>query len=127
DHVDAGFTQLLDVLPTFLVGRARRVGMGELVNQGDLRTSLENGIEVHLLEHGAAVLDALARDQLEAGEELLGAGSSVSLDVGDGDILAALLSLPTLFEHGERLARARRRSQVDLQPPATPCRRYDGC
>ena len=122
DDVDAGVPQLLDVLPPLLADGAGRVRMGELIDQGDLRAPRDDGVEIHLLEDRAAVRDLLARDQLEAAEELLGPGTAVGLDVGDGDILAALFSLSALFEHGKGLARPGCRAQVDLETAARRCR-----
>ncbi len=95
--------------------------MGELIDQGDLRRPRQDRIEIHFLEHGAAIGELLARDQIEAAEKLLGAGTAVGLDVGDDDIIAALLSLPPLAEHGERLSGSGRRAQVDLETPTRRC------
>src|SRR6202171_6597994 len=95
--------------------------MGELVNQGDLGTPREYGVEIHLFQDRAAIRDPLARDELETGEQLLGAGAAIGLDVGHCDIFAALLSLPTLFEHGECLASPGSRTQVDLETPTPRC------
>src|ERR1700738_1904522 len=82
-------------------------------------------VDVHFLDDCAAIGDALARDQLEAGEERLGPSAAIGLDVGDRDVLTALLSLTALLEHGERLAGPRRRAQIDLQLPATRRCRLD--
>ena len=57
DDVDAGVEQFVDVLPALRVPRARRVGVGELVDEGDLGLAGEHRVEVHLLEGHAAVLD----------------------------------------------------------------------
>src|SRR4029077_4885747 len=78
-------------------------------------------IEIHLFEDGATIREPLARDQLETGEELLGADATIGLDIGDDDILATLLLLSTFFEHGERLTRAGCRAQVDLETAARRC------
>ena len=52
--------QLLDVLPALLVLRAGRVGVGELVDQGDVRRPPHDGVGVHLLERAPAILDRAA-------------------------------------------------------------------
>ena len=56
-HTDAGVEQLQDVLIALLVPAARRVGVCELVDDAERRLSRENGVEVHLLEHDAAIVD----------------------------------------------------------------------
>ena len=48
--VDAGVEQLLDVLVALGVAAAGRVGVGELVDQHQLRPPREDGVEVHLVE-----------------------------------------------------------------------------
>src|SRR5205085_11316052 len=73
-------------------------------------------------EHCSAVVDLLARDRVEARQQFLGARTAIGLDIGDDDILAALLSLPALAEHSEGLSGPRRRAQVYLE---TPVGRHD--
>ena len=65
EHVDAGLQHVLDVLVALGVLEAGGVGVGELVDQAELRRALEDGRQVHLLQPGAAVLDAPARELLE--------------------------------------------------------------
>ena len=48
--VDAGRQQLLDIEIALGVAAAGRIGMGELVDQRDLRAARDDGVEVHLLE-----------------------------------------------------------------------------
>ena len=48
--VDAVAEQLLDIEIALGVAAAGRVGVGELVDQHDLRTARDDGVEVHLLE-----------------------------------------------------------------------------
>ena len=118
DHVDAGGQQLLDVLPALEVATAGDVGVGELVDQGDLRATSQHRVDVHLLEGGAAVLDTTSGHDLEVSDLLEGLRSPVGLDQGDHDVGASMTASPTLVEHGERLADARRRTQIDTQLPA---------
>ena len=56
--VDAGGQQLLDIEIALGMAAARRVGVGELVDQDELRPAREDGVEVHLLERAALVVDA---------------------------------------------------------------------
>ncbi len=64
--VDAVRQQLLDVEIALGMAAAGDVGVGELVNQNDLRPSGNDGVEVHLLQPLALVLHATARNDLQA-------------------------------------------------------------
>ena len=48
--------ELVHVLPPLRVPRAGSVGVGELVDEGDLRVACEDGVDVHLLERRRPVL-----------------------------------------------------------------------
>ncbi len=88
--VDAVVEQLLDVEIALGVAAAGRVGVGELVDQHDLRTPRDDGVEVHLLERAALVLDVPARDDLEPLQQSLGLLAAVGLDHADDDVVAVL-------------------------------------
>ena len=103
-----------DVLPALLVAtRARDVGVGELVHQGHLRVALEHGVEVHLLEAGAPVLDdrrgTTSRPSISSSVLL----PPVALDEADRHVGAPLAAPTALVEHGVGLADAGRGAQVD--------------
>ena len=117
DDLDAGFEQLLDVLPPLLVARARHVGVRELVDERDLGLAGEDRVDVHLLERHVAVGELPAGDDLEVVQLGRGVGATVRLDEADHDVgRAALVPAPALVEHGERLAHPGSRPQVDPQP-----------
>ena len=119
-----GLEQLLDVLPALLVPRARDVRVRELVDERDLRPPREHRVDVHLLEHRAAVVDAAARGTTSR-----------------SPICAAVLRRPCVstkptttsspysrrrrpsFEHRERLADAGRGAEVDAERALAPCRK----
>src|SRR5205807_10665912 len=88
--------------------------MSELINECDRGTPREDRVDIHVFEDGAAVGDLLARDLIQAGKQFLGAPTPIGLDMGDDDVLAALLALAAFAEHGERLSGSRRRAQIDL-------------
>ena len=58
--VDANGEQFLHVEITLRMPAARRVGMGEFVHQRDLRTALQESVQVHLVEDMAVIVDARA-------------------------------------------------------------------
>ena len=116
DHVDAGGQQVVDVLPALLVRRAGGVGVGQLVDEREVRTSTEHGCGVHLGQRRrAAVGHGPARDHLQIADLLGRVGPPVRLDEPDDDVRAPLVAAATLVEHGERLADTRRRAEVQAQ------------
>ncbi len=64
ENVDAGGEEFLDVEPAFGVAAARRVGVGEFVDQHEGGLAGEDGVEVHLGEGLAAMVDRARRDSL---------------------------------------------------------------
>ena len=97
---------------------ARRVGVRQLIDQRQLRASCQQGVEIHLLQHTSLVLDALARNHLEAVEQCLGFLPPVGLDDPDDHVDAFPQASPRRGEHLVRLAHAGRRADEDLQAPA---------
>ena len=116
--VDAGVEQLLDIEIALGMAASRRVGMGELVDQSELGPTRQDGVDIHLAEMMALVLDEPARNDLEPLEQGLSLLAAVGLDHADDhvDPLAAL-GLGR-GQHLVGLADARRRPQEDLQPAA---------
>ncbi len=110
--------QLVDVLPALLVAAAGHVRVGQLVDQRDIRPPGQHGVQVHLGEGGAAVLDRAPRHHLQVADHLRGVLPAVRLDEPGNHIGAALVPAPTLAEHRVGLADARRRPEVDPQVPA---------
>ena len=120
--MDAGVADHLDVFPALLARRARRVGVGQLVDQRDDGIAFQDGVGIHLLDDDVAVFDAPARDDLQAGEQLFRVRSSVRLDVADDDVGAAREPTVAFIEHAIGLADARGHAQVDAQPAAAASR-----
>ena len=48
--VDAGAEQLLDIHVALRMPAAGGIGVGQLVDQNELRTALEDRVEVHFIE-----------------------------------------------------------------------------
>ena len=84
--VDAVGEELLDVEVALRVAAPRRVGVGELVDQRELRPARQEAVEVHLLERPALIVDALARQDGQAVEQRLGLLAAVGLDHADDDV-----------------------------------------
>ena len=61
-NVDPVAQQLLDVEAAFWVPAASNIGVGELVDQGELRAAGEESIKVHLLQRAILVSKTMTRD-----------------------------------------------------------------
>ncbi len=114
--VDAGRQHLLDVLVALRVAAARGVGMGEFVDEGDLRVTRDESVEIHLLEPAALVVDLAAGQDVETLDEGLRFAAAVRLDHGRRDVEALAHPGPRRREHLEGLADAGGRAEEDLQP-----------
>ena len=115
DDVDAGLEQLLDVGEALLVAGPGGVRVGELVDQRDVGPSPQQGVEVHLGDDRAAVLDAAPGQHLEVIQSLPGRSAPVRLDHAHDHICAACPPPCTLVEHRVGLADPRCRAEVDAQ------------
>ncbi len=88
DHVDARGEQVLDILPALRMPRAGRIGVGELVDEGDLGLAGQHRVDVHLLEGHAAVRLGAARHDLEPADHRGRGRAAVRLDEGHDDVMA---------------------------------------
>ena len=88
--VDAVTEQLFDVEVALGMAAARRIGVGKLVDEHDLRLAGDDGVEVHLLEPLPLVFEPPAGDDLEPLEQRLGLLAPVGFDDADDDIVAVL-------------------------------------
>ena len=114
--VDAAGQQFLDVEIALRMAAAGRVGMGEFVDQRDLRTARDQRVEIHLLDDLILVLDPLARDDFEALQQRLGLGPPVGLDHADHDIGAGLELGMRALQHLIGLADAGGGADENLEP-----------
>ncbi|MGY4302649.1 hypothetical protein ACVWXN_010744 [Bradyrhizobium sp. i1.4.4] len=113
--VDAVGQQLLDVEIALGMAAAGGIGMSELVNQRDPRTALDHGIEVHLLDALAAVIEPLARHHLEPAHQRLGLGAAMGLDKADHHVDARVAPGMGALQHLVGLADAGGGADEDLQ------------
>ncbi len=113
--VDAVGQQLLDIEVTFGVAAAGGVGVGELVDQRDFRPPRDHGIQVHLLDDLAAIIERLARDHLQPAHQRLGLGAAMGLDEADHDVDAGLALGVGALQHLVGLADAGSGADEDLE------------
>ena len=97
--VDTASQELFDVEVALGVAAADHIGMGELVDEGDLGTTGDDGIEIHLLEPLALVFEAAARDDFEALQQRFGLLAAVGFDHADDDVVAVFFSGVRLLQH----------------------------
>ena len=114
--VDAFAQQLFDVEIALGVPAAGGIGMGELVDERQVRAARDQAVEIHLLERVILVRDGAARKDLKAVEQRLGLFAAMRLDHADDDVRAILHPGPGLLQHLVGLAHARSGAQEDLQP-----------
>ena len=113
DDVGPGFQDLVDVLVALRVSHARRVRVGQLVDEGQLRPAGDDGVEIHLGEHEVAVVAPQPGNLLDAVRERCRLWPVVRLEVADHDVTAVVLRLAALLEHAVRLAHPRGHAQQD--------------
>ncbi len=109
---------LLDVEIALGVPAAGRVGMGEFVDQYELRAALEDRVEIHLGQQVTLVVDLLPRDHFETFEQGLGLAPAMRLDDANDDIDPLTPLGLSRQQHLVGLADARRGAEKDLQPSA---------
>ncbi len=121
--VDAVGQQFLDVEIALRMAAARRIGVGEFVDQRDLRMARDQRVEIHLLEHLVLVFEPLARQNFEALQQRLGLRPAVGLDHADHDIDAGLQLGMRALQHLIGLADAGGGADEDLEPAGLICPR----
>ena len=114
--VDAVGQQFLDIEIALRMAAARCIGMGEFVDQRDLRMARDQRVEIHLLEHLVLVGEPFARQDFKAREQRLGLRPSMGLDHADDDIDAGLQLGMRALQHLVGLADAGGGADEDLEP-----------
>ena len=116
--IDAGRQQFVDVLPALGMAAAGHVGVGIFIDQQQARPARQRRVEVELLHDLVAVDDRLARQNLEAFDQLLGLAPAMGLDQTGDDIAPARFLGAGGGQHGVGLADAGRGAEKNLQMPA---------
>jgi hypothetical protein len=134
DDVDTGGQQLFDVLPPLLVAGAGCVGVGELVDERDLRMPIEQAVEVEFVELDLAVAQTPASERGQAFRARRGRRTAVGLDDAHDDVTTVGEQAMALGQHLVRLADAGRGSEQHPQTAALhaftlvlPSPRRPGC
>ena len=118
EDVDVGVEEEEDVFVALGVARADDVGVGEFVDEDDLGFALEDGVDVHLVEEGAFVIDLAGGDVFELGGEFGGAFAAVGFDYADDDVFSALAAANAFREHAEGFADTGSVADEDLEAAA---------
>src|SRR5580704_9293829 len=126
--VDATAHQLFDVEIALRMAAAFGVGMSKLVDQNDLRFSRNDRVQIHFLEHLAAVVDAAPRNDFEAGQQRFGFLAAVGLDYAGDDVVAVFEPRVGLLQHFVGLTDAGRGADENPQladAPLFAARRFE--
>lgn len=118
EDIDVGVEEKEDVFVALGGAAAGDVGVGEFVDEDDLGFAREDGVDVHLGEERALVIDLAGGDVFELGGELGGGFAAVGFDDADDDVFATLTAADALAEHAEGLADAGRVAEKDLEAAA---------
>src|SRR5271157_3660876 len=99
---------------------ARRIGVGEFVDESKLWAARDDRVDVHLIERLSAVVDVLARNDLEAVEQRLGFLAAMRLDDADDEVHAVHLLGARSLQHFVSLADPGRGADEYLQLAGAP-------
>ena len=117
DDVDPRGEDVLNVLVSLRVPAAGDVGVGQLVDERDLRLAGEDGVHVHLFHGDAAIFLPAPGDDFQPAGELGDLRPAVRFEQADDDVDASALQPVTFLEHLVGLADAGAIAEIDLQPP----------
>ena len=92
--------------------------MRQLIDDRDLRTAGQHGVDIHLGERGLAVLGSAPGHDLKTGQGRGGLRPAVHLDETDDHVGAPVQTAVRLVEHRERFADPGRGTKIDAQPPS---------
>ena len=116
--VEAGDQQHLHVLPAFVPFTAGHVGVGQLIDEHQLRMAGHHGGHIHFLQLDLLVTDPLAGDLLQTLRLAGGVLTAVGLQQTDHHIGAFPQRFPALLEHATGLAHTRSHADEHLVPAA---------
>ena len=114
EDVDAGAEHVLDVLEALRVLRARRVRMGELVDEAELGGAAQDRQAVHLVERDVAIASRGGGAPPPGRPPAPRSRAGVRLEVADHDVPAGLRLGLALLQHPVGLPDAGGHAQEDL-------------
>ena len=116
--VDTRVQQVGDVLPPLVVPCSRGVRVGELVHERDPGGAGQDGVQVHLLQTDAPVVDGPPGDLLQVGGQRGDGLAAVCLHESDDHVLALVTQPQALLQHGVGLSDTGGGAEEDPQPSA---------
>ncbi len=121
--IDPGVQQFDRVFPAFGMTAAGDVGVGEFVEQEQLRAAGERAIEVEFLDLAPAIGELSARQHREIANLRDGLAASVGFDQPGDNVNAVLALAPRRGQHLPGLADPGGHAKKDLEPPLAFARR----
>ena len=109
--------KFLDVFIALAVAAAGNIGVGELINEDDAGAASEDGVNIHLFERSALVIDFLTGNGFELGGEFLDALAAVSFNDADDDVFSAAFAAEGFAQHAVGFADAWSISKEEFKNP----------
>jgi hypothetical protein len=119
NDVDLRGEKFLNVFIAFAVAAAGNVGVGEFVDEDDAGAAGEDGVNIHLFERSAFVIDFPAGDGFELGGEFLDTLAAVSFDDADDDVFATAFAAEGFAQHAVGFADTGSVTEEEFENP--PC------
>ena len=113
--MNSGGEDVLNVLVSLGVFAAGDVGVGQLIDDRNLRMTGDDGIDIHFLDDDLVVFDFSPGDDFEAVDQFGGLSAAVGFDEADDDVDFLSLEALGLLEHAISFADTGTVAQVDLQ------------
>ena len=114
--VDSGRDEFFDIHVALGMTAARRIGMGEFIDENERGLARQDRVEVHFLERVAFIADGPARHDLETVEQGLGLGPAMGFDDTRSDVEALAQFGARGLEHRVGFPDAGCGAEKNLQP-----------
>ena len=95
-NIDAIVENFLDIEITLGMAAARRIGMRQLIDQNQLRLSLQDGVQIHLCQNAALIRNAFLRDDIEPLGQHIGFDAAMRFHHADDDVVRLHLAAARL-------------------------------
>ena len=94
---------------------AGNIGVGQFVDQDDVRLPGDDGVDIHFFEDGSFVFDDFARDGFDLRGKFFDSLAAVGFHDADDDVFAATPAAQRFAEHAVRFAHARGVAEKKLE------------